>query len=621
MYLPIGSKLTNKKGEVYTIEQIVNRSFWPWPDRPIPDNAKKENILGSGGFGITYLASCEISDGGIPQVHWFAIKEYFVQKTSERDADGHSVIFNNEEDKKGIESFIKEADRLKDLSHDNIVKVVDVFKSNGTAYYVMQFLEGGSLQDRVAPKGGAVAPMSEAEAVNLMKPMMEAVEYMHSRHLMHCDIKPSNIVLHKNKPILIDFGESLHFNDKGDLTTTHGERGITPNYSSPEQYVGIDKFEPTCDVYALGATLFFLVTGKKPARPTDLSAEYFEKSLRPHGVSDVLFNAIVHAMAFNKQDRTPSVAALMQELGNRKMPSLLPIGYRLNHGVDEYEIIDEGKVCSNHIEYLVYHLHKNDQIGATERVRYKLYEYFVEGTTSRERNYHLQHVSRNGSAYSSFLRMSKEHESYQDFRSFEANGTSYFVHRRRTMPKPSPNLWKKVGYVAGVMALAGSFYWIVDSVNWASIKTMFDRDDIPATAIADSLAADTTRVPSISEVENYSFDVIAKVKNVKVSLLVENLGMYRYTYTGEVNADTIPNGKGTAVFVDASGKTSTYEGSFVNGIAHGDNANFKCTDGSVFVGKIHNFLFVEGKLTLTNGQYFEGKFKDGAPDEANGQWH
>lgn len=598
MYLPLGSKLTNQKGEVYTIEPIVNNTFWPWPNMPIPEGTNPKDFLGRGGFGITYLASHEISVGGIPQIHWFAIKEYFDKNNCKRDVDGHTVIFNNPEAQEGIESFIKEAKRLKELSHDNIVKVVDDFKCNGTAYYVMQFLEGGTFQDKVTPE----KPLSEAEAINLMQPVMEAVEYMHSKHLMHCDIKPNNIVLHKNKPVLIDFGESLHFNEKGNLTTTRGqEPGRTKGYCPPEQPNGFKSFEPTCDVYALGATLFFLVTGKHPENCTDIKPNYFHETLRIPGVSDQLYNAIVHAMAYNKYERTPSVAALMQELGTRSMPDPLPVGYRLNHGVDEYEIISEGKICSNYIEYLVLHLTKNEQIGYTQRVRYKLYEYFVEGTTSRERNYHLQHVSCNGSAYSSFLRMSKEHESYQDFQSFEANGTSYFVHRRRTMPKPSPNLWKKVGGVvaciAGVALVTYGGYYAATHIDWK-------RWLIPKS--------------STIEVSNISFDIaeIDSLDNIDVAYLKAN-EMLRYTYSGEATADSIPNGRGTAKFDDGT----KYDGLFVNGVCRDTAATFTFTDGSVFKGAVDNYFCMNGRLTDKEGSYFIGHFIKNSPDKNNGNFY
>lgn len=599
MYLPIGSKLINNKGETYTIEQIVNRSFWPWPDRSIPASAEINNILGEGGFGITYLASREIYAGGIQQTHWFAIKEYFVQKSCNRDADGQTVIFNNAEDKEEIEGFIKEAYRLKNLAHDNIVKVVDVFKSNGTAYYVMQFLEGGSLQDRVAPEDGVAVPMSEAEAVNLMKPLMEAVEYLHSKHFTHCDIKPSNIVLHKNQPVLIDFGESLHFSDKGDLTTTRNKSGLTEGYCPPEQYIGINKFEPTCDVYALGATLFFLVTGKKPKKVNDITAYYFETNLRIPGVSDVLYNAIVHAMAYNKYERTPSVAALMQELGTRSIPDPLPVGYRLTHGIDEYEIINEGKVRSHYIEYLVFHLTKNEQIGKTERVRYKLYEFYVKGETTRDRKYNVQEVNQNSLEFTEFLQTEEKHKSYPGFFRFEANATSYFVHQCQTIVTPSTNLWKKIGRsaacIAGVALVTCGGYYAATKIDWSNLIT-----------------------PSSIKVSNISFDIaeIGSLDNIDVAYLKAN-EMLHFTYTGEATADSLPNGRGIARFEDGT----TYEGLFVNGVCRDTAAIFSFPDGSVFKGSVDNYFCMNGRLSDKDGSYFIGHFIKNSPDKNNGAFY
>lgn len=615
MKLPIGYELQNKKtNKVYTIENIytikvndkviVNRSYWPWPNTPIPDNPKVEDALGEGGFGITYLASSRVSVNGVQQTHWFAIKEFFDKSNCQRDADGHTVIFNSPNNQQGIADFIREARRLKDeFRHDNVVKVVDVFQSNGTAYYVMEFLEGGSLENRVNPKEGEIRPMSEAEAINLMQPLLEAVEYLHSKNFMHCDIKPNNIVLHNNEPVLIDFGESLHFDNNGHLTSPLSANNGTPGYCPPEQYMGIDNFEPTCDVYALGATFFFLVTGTHPKHCKNIKKSDLIDGLQSHGVSEVFSDAIIHAMELNKQTRTPSVAALMQELGTRPMPDTLPIGYHLICGADDYEIIENGKIGTRYIEYNVYRLPKDEQRGVTAPIRYKLYEFYVKGATSRDRKYNVQQVNQHSSEFAEFLQAENKRKSYPGFSRFEANGTMYFVHHRQVIGRPSFNVWKRVGYVAGVIALAYGFYFAINKIDWEPVLSTLKDTATLSDSIAYQHEEEITEFTN--SVENMEFDIMVKVPNSvpdEYRNTLREQGLLRFSYTGEVTEDSIPNGYGKAVFANGD----IYEGLFECGIGKETDKNAVYTftkDSLKYKGVTHYFVF-KGD---SEGQYIEIK--------------
>lgn len=479
MKLPVGSTLTNKDGEKYTIEKIVDGYPWPWTNKPIPKDAKVKEFLGQGGFGITYLASRKIKVGGISQTHWFAIKEFFVKGKCGRGDDGQYVVFESLADEAEISGFIQEAQRLMTLDHPGIVKVVDVLEANNTAYYVMEYHEGGTLQQLVQPKEGETNPLSAPEVVNMMRQVLDAVNYLHSKHFMHCDIKPANIVLSNNSPVLIDFGEARHFNAKGEPTTTQkGSIGFTRGYSPVELMAGnVDRFTPKYDVYALGATIFCLLTGKDPLDSAQIveQPDYFETHLGSIGIPDSLYQAIVRAMAYNINDRTKDVKTLMQEVGTAPMPKELPQGYQLRVGDDVFEILEPGNIGPCYIEYVAHRQCKSDRKGQAASNRYCLMEFFVDGSTERARDRSVMNVKRNGAEYEVFCNALQTHKTEKGFVEFEANGTVYYAYRL-----PWLEMWTNikttirrippyVGYIVGVLVLAVCFYMAVSFIDWGGL--------------------------------------------------------------------------------------------------------------------------------------------------------
>ena len=280
-----------------------------------------EKVLGSGGFGITYLASGKFKIGNVPVEIKFAIKEHFME-TCFRESDGITVSctptsqLNVEQSRK---DFLNEAKRLQTICQlsDHIVNVNETFEANGTAYYVMEYLDGGS------PK-----KMNESEAINLILQISEALSALHDNKLLHLDIKPDNIIL-KNEtdgnqfPVLIDFGLAKHFDKNGNPTSTPNAKGLSNGYAPIEQGGVIDEFAPTLDIYALGATLLYLLTGKNPPSSTELvdAQQSKLKTLIPENVSSTTRNAILHAMTPNKNERTPDVATFVNELtdGNKEI--------------------------------------------------------------------------------------------------------------------------------------------------------------------------------------------------------------------------------------------------------------------------------------------------------------
>lgn len=282
--LPVGTILKNpkKRGSLsYTIEPVMDgkpvnkHSMFRIKGSLLP-------VLGQGGSGITYLVSSVVEIGNISHKVYFAIKEYFEKGVCYRDVDNPTMKFSpaaKEKVENGIKEFATEATRLNKICglNRNIVYVNEFFEANNTAYFVMEFLNGGSLRDKLRNNGGA---FRLDVALTYFLPIAKAVGYMHDTHrLLHCDIKPDNIMLRVDEetgeevPVLIDFGISLHFNSNGNLTSTHKYFGRSEGFAPMEQYMGIQRFCPEIDVYALSATLFFLLTGHNPIKSLDITDE------------------------------------------------------------------------------------------------------------------------------------------------------------------------------------------------------------------------------------------------------------------------------------------------------------------------------------------------------------
>ena len=268
--------------------------------------------LGQGGFGITYLAENTLLLGKV------AIKEFFFKEYCERDdATCHVTIpttGNREIVERFKQKFIKEARTIFSLNHPNIVRILDVFEENGTAYYVMDYIEGESLGDMVKRRGA----IPEAEALGYVKDAASALEYIHSKNINHLDIKPSNLVLRHDdgKVLVIDFGVAKQYDAVTSEGTTTTPVGISHGYSPAEQYRknGVQAFSPQSDVYALAATLFKLLTGNTPPEAMEIQDEGLPVAeLQEKQISRPVISAIAMAMK-GRHERTQSVAEFISNL-------------------------------------------------------------------------------------------------------------------------------------------------------------------------------------------------------------------------------------------------------------------------------------------------------------------
>lgn len=274
------------------------------------------SVLGSGGFGITYSATYATKINGMRVKVVVALKEFFLSADCEREEETGSVSVSTpgrERVEQAKKDFIGEARRLRALSgaHHNIINVSEVFEDNNTAYYVMEYVEGMSLDAYVKERGA----LSEAETLTVMRPIVDAVAFLHRNRMTHLDIKPGNIMLSTDddgrmRPVLIDFGLSKHYNADGTPTSTLNSMGYSDGYSPIEQYAGIREFSPASDVYSLGATMLYCLTGNRPYRAVDVNIDSVGNTLRIKGVTENTVQAIHVAMQLRVANR-PADASLL----------------------------------------------------------------------------------------------------------------------------------------------------------------------------------------------------------------------------------------------------------------------------------------------------------------------
>ena len=261
--------------------------------------------LGDGGFGITYLAEQTILGRKV------AIKELFLSKICTRDGNTVTVPtdgIRNEFDKQ-LHNFLKEARNIAKMRHSGIVPVIDMFEENGTAYYVMEYFSRGSLAQLQKSRPGG--RLQESEALRYIRQIADALSYVHSKNLLHLDLKPGNILLDdNNNAILIDFGICKHYDESGNITvsTNSIETSRTPGYAPFEQYIALNlkQFSPSTDIYSLGATFYKLLTGNTPPPANE---RYYDDTIPPlpDEISASTRTAIEQAMRMDKRQRPQNI--------------------------------------------------------------------------------------------------------------------------------------------------------------------------------------------------------------------------------------------------------------------------------------------------------------------------
>ena len=269
-----------------------------------------ERVLGQGGFGNTYVGyNTEFEET-------VAIKEFFMKGVTERNETTSVVSVSNADNVQQFEEqrekFKKEARRLRKLKNEHIVKVHDLFEENGTAYYVMDFIDGESLAEKMKKTG---QPFTEAEARSILSQILEALKEVHQNEIWHLDLKPGNIMIDKKGvAYLIDFGASKQIRANGGMTTSTA-LCYTPGYA-PNEQIGqmYDRFGPWTDIYALGATIYNLLTNKKPPMAIDIEEDEEDAFDFPTTVSDEMRKLVVWMMQPKRKARPQNVDGLIEKL-------------------------------------------------------------------------------------------------------------------------------------------------------------------------------------------------------------------------------------------------------------------------------------------------------------------
>ena len=273
-------------------------------------------VLGQGTFGITYLAEVEMP-GAMNARVMVAGKEFFMHEVNGRTGSTVTNSAGNGMYERYKKKFVGEARNLAKLNNEHIVKVVECFEANDTVYYAMELIDGGSLDKLITEEGS----LPERKVLQYTRQIGEALEVMHAARMLHLDLKPGNVMVRDaDNVVLIDFGLSKQYTDDGNPESSTSIGGGTPGYAPIEQTNYNDKEDirhhpVTMDVYALGATMFKMITGERPPRAHDILNDGFpESTLSRHHVSPAISAVIRKAMSPMRRERYQTVADMLAAL-------------------------------------------------------------------------------------------------------------------------------------------------------------------------------------------------------------------------------------------------------------------------------------------------------------------
>lgn len=518
-----------------------------------------EKILGQGGFGITYLAYDVSLD------RYVAIKEFFPRDFCDRDADSSHVTLGTQSATDLVgklrTKFLKEARNIARLDHPYIIRIHAAFEENDTAYYVMDYIEGISVSEMVKRYGAIPAP----RALEYIEKIGKALDYVHSFRINHLDVKPANIMVRvsNDTPLLIDFGLSKQYDSHGSQTSAT-PLGISAGYAPPEQYNqnGITEFSPATDVYSLGATLYYMLSGKVPPESMTLIHEELDF---PASIPEALRGPIGKAMMVSKMHRYNSVGAFIDDLlGNATNSSQGATTFAANRNVNPPVPPMPQTPPSPPVPPVPPVPPISEPPAEVPPVSEPIQKPIPKP----------QEESKKPSKPSHNKKESKQEDA------------------------PAPKKNNRIVLFSAIGAI------VIIGIVVAAIVLSGGGDK-----------AGDNKSQQEAKTDGQDAQEVVTVSNMDYDPELADLGVCKYT--GEINAVRQPNGKGKAVW--ATGFAESYDGDWKDGKMDGECV-YVLRNGDTFEGTFKDNFYSEGKYTIkSSGEYFIGTFKESQPDQ--GKWY
>lgn len=277
------------------------------------DRYVTSRVIGSGGFGITYLAYDTEDEKRV------AIKEYYPKGVAIRGIDGVTIEpiakVYLPDFQSGVERFRNESEILAKLGgRTDVISVYDSFAQNGTVYYAMEYIDGVTIKDYVLKNG----KLSEEQVIYIARELAAAFGHIYRSGIIHRDITPDNIMIDSNGSVkLVDFGNARPFiaDEENSMTVA-----LEPGYAPPEQYRHHGQHGPWTDLYSLGAVLYFALTEKAPADPIARLQDDSEIKKELAGVNPKLAEVICRMIALMIEDRFRGSEEVLEGLSDEEDP-------------------------------------------------------------------------------------------------------------------------------------------------------------------------------------------------------------------------------------------------------------------------------------------------------------
>jgi len=305
---PLGEGETCSCG--FNPQNYMVESYHLTPGTILKDRYFIGSVLGEGGFGITYIGMDTVLERKI------AVKEFFLSGYANRTNTVSMEIVTASGNKEKtyynyLDKFLDEGKVMAKFGgNEGIVSIIDYFKLNNTAYIIMEFVEGETLKDYCKKNGS----MNYDNMLEIMIPVMNALEQIHAQNYIHRDISPDNIMMtKKGSGKLLDFGAARNFDADGEKTLSVI---LKPGYAPEEQYRSKGKHGPWSDIYALCATMYFCLVGSAPSNSIERMVS--DDVMAPHRLVPTCqpqySNAIMKGMSVKWNDRYSSIAELRKAL-------------------------------------------------------------------------------------------------------------------------------------------------------------------------------------------------------------------------------------------------------------------------------------------------------------------